>query len=145
MEFNFIGIKSGGAATILDSERKPRFICFKELPVANRYVTYICRHKAKFGKWPCVDLSNPFLKLELPQDHHEQNYEDYMDLLEIKKKTWEDLDNMSLMMGISYFYCHEFNYNQDNLLSISIRGQDMDAQVDDFLYREQLDINLKNM
>jgi hypothetical protein len=65
--------------------------------------------------------------------------------LEIKKKTWEDLDNMSLMMGISYFYCHEFNYNQDNLLSISIRGQDMDAQVDDFLYREQLDINLKNM
>lgn len=145
MEFNFIGIKSGGAATILDSERKPRFICFKEIPVANRYVTYICRHKAKFGKWPCVDLSNPFLKLELPQDHHEQNYEDYMDLLEIKKKTWEDLDNMSLMMGISYFYCHEFNYNQDNLLSISIRGQDMDAQVDDFLYREQLDINLKNM
>ena len=145
MEFNFIGIKSGGAATILDSERKPRFICFKELPVANRYVTYICRHKAKFGKWPCVDLSNPFLKLELPQDHHEQNYEDYMDLLEIKKKTWEDLDNMSLMMGISYFYCHEFNYNQDNLLSISIRGQDMDAQVYDFLYREQLDINLKNM
>ena len=145
MEFNFIGIKSGGAATILDSERKPRFICFKELPVANRYVTYICRHKAKFGKWPCVDLSNPFLKLELPQDHHEQNYEDYMDLLEIKKKTWEDLDNMSLMMGISYFYCHDFNYNQDNLLSISIRGQDMDAQVDDFLYREQLDINLKNM
>jgi hypothetical protein len=145
MEFNFIGIKSGGAATILDSERKPRFICFKEIPVANRYVTYICRHKAKFGTWPCVDLSNPFLKLELPQDHHEQNYEDYMDLLEIKKKTWEDLDNMSLMMGISYFYCHEFNYNQDNLLSISIRGQDMDAQVDDFLYREQLDINLKNM
>ncbi len=145
MEFNFIGIKSGGAATILDSERKPRFICFKEIPVANRYVTYICKHKAKFGKWPCVDLSNPFLKLELPQDHHEQNYEDYMDLLEIKKKTWEDLDNMSLMMGISYFYCHEFNYNQDNLLSISIRGQDMDAQVDDFLYREQLDINLKNM
>lgn len=145
MEFNFIGIKSGGAATILDSERKPRFICFKEIPVANRYVTYICKHKAKFGKWPCVDLSNPFLKLELPQDHHEQNYEDYMDLLEIKKKTWEDLDNMSLMMGISYFYCHDFNYNQDNLLSISIRGQDMDAQVDDFLYREQLDINLKNM
>ena len=145
MEFNFIGIKSGGAATILDSERKPRFICFKELPVANRYVTYICRHKAKFGKWPCVDLSNPFLKLELPQDHHEQNYEDYMDLLEIKKKTWEDLDNLSLMMGISYFYCHEFNYNQDNLLSISIRGQDMDAKVDGFLYREQLDINLKNM
>ena len=145
MEFNFIGMKSGGAATILDSERKPRFICFKEIPVANRYVTYICKHKAKFGKWPCVDLSNPFLKLELPQDHHEQNYEDYMDLLEIKKKTWEELDNMSLMMGISYFYCHDFNYNQDNLLSISIRGQDMDAQVDDFLYREQLDINLKNM
>ena len=145
MEFNFIGIKSGGAATILDTERKPRFICFKEIPIANKYVTYICSHKAKFGVWPCVDLSESFKKLEVVSDHQEQQYEDYTNLLEIKKKTWEDLDNMSLMMGISYFYCHDFSYDQDNLLSISIRGQDMDAQVDDFLYREQLDINLKNM
>ena len=41
MEFNFIGIKSGGAATILDTERKPRFICFKEIPVANDIRIYV--------------------------------------------------------------------------------------------------------
>jgi hypothetical protein len=50
---------------------------------------------------------------------------------------------MSIMTGVNYFYCHEFDY--EDLLSMRMRGQDIDGYVDDFLYRENLDYSLKNL
>jgi hypothetical protein len=66
-----------------------------------------------------------------------------MDLLEIKEKALTDIDKLSIMTGISYFYCHRFGY--EDLMSISLSGQDMDGEADDFMYREHLDYSLKNM
>jgi hypothetical protein len=142
MEFYFVTLKSGGAVTIVDKFSKPRFMCFKETSTAQRYVSYLCEHKAKIGTWPSVNLSTPISQIRVADNHEEQLPDSYRDLLEIKYKTMDDLDNMSIMTGISYFYCHRFEY--DNLTSLSISGQEIDGQVDDFLYREQLDYRLKN-
>jgi len=142
MEFHFVGIKSGGAATVMDIHSKPRFICFKEPKTAQVYIKYICEHKAKFGSWPGVDLSSPVTRVNVLPNHKERDPIFYEDLLEIKLKTVEDLDNMSIATGISYFYCHKFAY--DNLFSLSISGQEVDGHVDNFLYRERLDYSLKN-
>lgn len=143
MEFHFVGNKSGGAATIIDVNTKPRFICFKEKPVARTYMKYLCEHKAKFGTWPSVDLSTPSIKIRIPEKHVEQDPRVYESLLEIKYKTMEDIDAMSIMTGISYFYCHAFEY--DSLVSLAISGQEVDGHVDEFLYRERLDYSLKNI
>ena len=142
MEFHFVTIKSGGSATLVDGHSKPRFVCFKDPSTTRVYIRYLCEHKAKFGTWPAIDLSSQITKVRILEDHKEQIPELYEDLLEIKYKTIDDLDNMSIMTGISYFYCHRFQY--EDLFSLSISGQEVDGDVDDFLYREHLNYSLKN-
>ena len=142
MEFHFVGIKTGGAATIIDVNSKPRFICFKEPKTARVYIKYICEHKSKFGTWPGIDLSSPITKVRFSQNDKKEDSKFYEDLLEIKNKTIEDLDNMSVITGISYFYCHKFAY--DNIFSLSISGQEVDGHIDKIMYREHLDYSLKN-
>jgi hypothetical protein len=66
-----------------------------------------------------------------------------MSLIDIVHRDEDDLDNMSVMTGVNYFYCHLFEY--EDLLSMHMRGQDIDGYVDDFLYRENMDDSLKNM
>ena len=139
MEFHFVGIRSGGAATIIDGRDRPRFICFQDRQYAKKYARYMSEHKAKFGTWPAVNLGTPFVKVKLADGHIPTDPEDYMNLLEVVHKDRDDLDNMSIMTGVNYFYCHKFEY--EDLMSMYIRGQDIDGYVDDFLYRE----NLKNM
>lgn len=143
MDFHFISIHSGASATIIDAEDRPRFICFKDRRHANKYATYICEHKAKFGTWPTVNLSTPFIKVRVPKNHVPGDASSYMALLDVVHKDRDDLDNMSIMTGINYFYCHEFEY--EDLLSMRMRGQDIDGSVDDFLYRENMDYNIKNI
>jgi len=53
------------------------------------------------------------------------------------------LDHMSITTGVNYFYCHTFNY--EDLLSLNIRGQEMDGFVNDFMYMENLEYNIKNI
>lgn len=143
MEFHFISLKSGGAATIIDGRDRPRFICFKDRQNATKYATYICEHKAKFGTWPTVNLATPFVKVKLLDGHTETDASSYMSLIDIVHKDRDDLDTMSIMTGVNYFYCHMFDYN--DILSMHMRGQDIDGCVDDFLYRENMDHSLKNM
>ena len=143
MEFHFISLKSGGSATIMDGRDKPRYICFKDRYTATKYASYICEHKAKFGTWPYVNLSTPFVRVRALDGHKETDALRYMDLIDIVHRSEEDLDNMTIMTGVNYFYCHEFDY--EDLLSLRLRGQDIDGYADDFLYRENMDHGLKNM
>ena len=93
--------------------------------------------------WPTVNLSTPFAELRLRDNKETMTSEDYMDILEIKEKTLSDIEKLSIMTGISYFYCHRFGY--EDLMSVFLSGQDMDGEADDFMYREHLDYSLKNM
>lgn len=143
MEFHFVSLRSGGAATIIDGRDKPRFICFSDRQHATKYATYICEHKAKFGTWPMVNLSTPFIKVHLLEGHREIDALSYMSLIDIVHKDQDDLDDMSVMTGVNYFYCHLFEY--EDLLSMHMRGQEIDGYVNDSLYRENMDDSLKNM
>ena len=143
MDFHFITLKSGGTATILDGLEKPRFICFKELYHADKYAAYICEHKAKFGTWPTVNLSCPFIKARVIEGHRDMDALCYKSLIDIVHRDEDDITNISLLTGVNYFYCHMFEY--EDLLSMNMRGQDIDGHVDEFMYRENMDFNLKNM
>ena len=143
MDFHFVTLKSMGAATILDINKVSRFICFKERSTAYKYATYLAKHKARFGRWPCVDLSSPFVKVNQDENHELEDSKDYMSLLALSYKNREDLDALTIMTGIQYFYCHEFEY--EDLLSIRMTGQDIDGVADEFMYRENMDISLKNI
>ncbi len=78
MDFHFVTLKSMGAATILDINKVSRFICFKERSTAYKYATYLAKHKARFGRWPCVDLSSPCVKVNQDENHELEDSKDYM-------------------------------------------------------------------
>jgi len=143
MDFHFIGINSGSYATIIDSNEKPRFICFKNVKCAKKYATYISEHKAKFGTWPEVNLSTPSIKVRKSYNHIPTESSIFMDLLEISYKNFDDLDSMSIATGVNYFYCHEFV--NENPLSLRIRGQEIDGFVNNLMFIDNLEYNLKNM
>lgn len=143
MEFHFISISSGASATIIDGRNNPRFICFKDRVCAKKYAGYISEHKAKFGTWPEVNLSTPFVKVRPVYNHIPTDPLDFMNLLEITHRNQDDLDVMSITTGVNYFYCHDFAY--EDLLSLRIRGQDVDGFINDSMFIENLEYNLKNM
>lgn len=142
MEFHFITIKSGGSSTILDANQRSRFICFRDRKEAKKYAGYIAEHKARFGTWPEVNLSKPSVKIKTLYGYTPTETEPFLQLLEITHRTKEDLDNMSVLTGIDYFYCHRFDH--EDLLSLRLSGQEIDGVVDEDLYRENLDFNIKN-
>ncbi len=139
MDFHFICLGSGVNATIVDVRDKPRFICFKDRKRAVRYATYLCEYKAKFGKWPVVNMSLPFIKVTT--DGFVDNKT--IDVIDIVYMNRRDLDKMSLMTGVNYFYCHDFEY--EDLISFNISGQEIDGYADDILYREYLENSLKEV
>ncbi len=142
-DFYFVSLRHVGSATILDGKAKSRFICFKDNKIAHNYASYISEHRAEFGKWPCVNLSMPMIPVEKVNHYFERDSETYKGLLEVTYKNRQDLDDLSIMSGIEYFYCHTFEY--DDVMSFKMSGQEVDAVVDEMLYREMLDYSLKNM
>lgn len=142
-DFYFVTMGQIGASTILDCNSTPRFICFKHFKTARVYAKYLAEHRGEFGKWPCVDLSRPMVKIEPKKDYIPRDAANFDKLLSLSYKTHDDLDDMTLAMGIQYFYCHEFTF--DTLLSIKLSGQDIDGDVDNALYRDKLDYSIKNV
>jgi hypothetical protein len=142
-EFYFVTLKTVGSATILDMNEKSRFICFKDNKIAYDYASYISKHRAEYGKWPVVNLSVPMMRVEKSAERFKQDSDVYKSLLEITFKSRDDLDRLSIATGIEYFYCHRFEY--EDVTSFRMSGQDVDAEVDEMVYRERLDYSLKNM
>ena len=141
-DFYFVTLEHIGAATIIDPKSKSRFICFKDNRTARSYAKYIAKHRAEYGKWPHIDLSTrtmTLIQLETEKIEDVQNYEE---LLNISYKTREDLDEMTIRTGIEYLYCHDFSYDDDT--SFKMSGQEIDGEVDEVIYREKLDYNIKN-
>lgn len=142
-DFYFVTLRAVGSATILDTAEKSRFICFKDNKIAYEYASYISKHRAEFGKWPIVNLATPMIRVEKSEDRFVEDSDMYKSLLDITYKSRDDLDQLSIATGIEYFYCHTFEY--DDIMSFRMSGQDVDAEIDEMIYRERLDYSLKNM
>lgn len=144
MQFHFIRIQRGGYATVSDPNSTPRVLCFKTPVHANKYINYLSRYRSKFGKWPIINLGKPVTTVRIDQKFKHRDPEEVMKFILMETKALSDLDQMSMTSGISYFYCHDFEYDEANLMSLSIRGQDIDGAIDETMYKEWLEYNIKN-
>lgn len=143
MEYYFIRIARGGYTTIKDPKSKPRLICFKDLNGANECVKYMSCYRSRFGLWPDIDLSKPFMKIKSETDFKKRTPYDVEKFMYVDKKTEIELDEMAKQFGISYFYCHDFKYDKLKFSNLQLRGQEYDGYVDDEMYRHYLDYSLK--
>jgi len=144
MKFHFIGILKGGYTTIIDPDGTPRIICFSKKNTAKECIDYMTKYRSSYGVWPDMNLENPVSRINPDKNRKKRTYENIRKYIFLEQKVKSQLDEMSTGTGVSYFYCHYFEYN-DDLLRISITGQKIDGEVDDKYYKSRLDTRLKNV
>jgi hypothetical protein len=142
MEFHFITVGRSSLATITDPTRKPRALCFRDRVDAVKYIDYLSTYRSKFGRWPSVDLSEPVTKIETLHSAKKRTPEYVRKFIKVNTLQQHELNGMSMSSGLSYFYCHSFDY-ADELTSLKLRGQEIDGAVDEEMYKNWLECNLK--
>ena len=142
MEFHFITVGRSNLATITDPTHKPRALCFSKKIQAVKYIDYLSIYRSKFGHWPSVDLSESHTRIE-PTVGAKKRTPDYVrKFIKVSTLQQHELNGMSMSSGLSYFYCHNFEY-ADELTDLRLRGQEIDANIDDDMYKMWLECNLK--
>ena len=144
MEFHFVKVGRDSLATITDPARKPRALCFKDRVNASKYVDYLSTYRSKFGEWPVVDLSEPLTKINVKSKFKPRTVEYVRKFVTISTCQQHELNGMSMTSGLSYFFCHNFECN-DDLMNINLRGQEIDAIIDEEMYKNWLECSLKNV
>ena len=142
MKFHFIGILKGGYTTIIDPDGTPRIICFSKKNTAKECIDYMTKYRSSYGVWPDMNLENPVSRINPDKNAKKRTPENIRKYIFTEQKVKSQLDEMSTGTGVSYFYCHYFEYN-DDLLRISISGQKIDGKIDDKYYKSRLDTRLK--
>ena len=141
-EYNFIRLKpTERYASIIDSNSKPRLICFKNKVLAKSVVRSMYNFRTKFGHWPRLDLSTP--KQELRIDNNLKKFEKRLEVVTLDD---DELEMICSCFNLSMLYCHSFEMEQgenENYLNILLSAQEIDSNVDDHKFRSRLN-NLIN-
>jgi len=145
MEFHFVKLKINGTyLSLVDPSSKPRYVCFSDRGKAEECVKYVSTFRSKYGIWPCFDMSKSKRKLKSNVNVKVRTPEQVMHYLEVDTYDFETIDRIASRSNTS-FYCilHFETDDYGNTESISMSGQEMDAIVDEALYRDLLEFNLK--
>lgn len=145
MEFHFVRIQRGGYSMITDPRQTPRIICFKTPECANKYVGYLTMYRSKFGLWPSINLGQPVTKVRVNPEFKKRTPDEVMKYVFTEVRDREDLDKMSRTTGLSFFYCHDFVYDENMFMTVNLRGQEIDGVADHSLYIDRLESNIKNV
>ena len=143
MEYRFIKFFRGGYATITDPNLKPRIICFDSEVQTQKCISYLSNYRSKFGRWPHVDLSKKFHKIELNETFKKRTPDEVALYINPVVKTENELSELSLSTGVSYFHCIEFDFDDDNLSTLLMKGREFDGMVDNVYYINRLEHRLK--
>ena len=102
------------------------------------------KYRSNYGVWPDMNLENPVSRINPDKTAKKRTYQNIREYIFTEQLVKSQLDEMSTRSGVSYFYCHHFDYN-DDLLRISLTGQKIDGEIDDNYYKSCLDTRLKNV
>ena len=147
MEFHFVKLNVNGTyLSLVDPTQKSRFICFSDKEKASECVDYVSTFRSKHGVWPCFDMSRGKRKLESNTTVKLRTPEQVKRYLEIETYDMNTIDRIAARTNSSFYCVLRFDTEEMNgLESISMAGQEMDAEVDDKLYRDILECSLKNV
>ena len=145
MEFHFVKLNVNGTyLSLVDPASKPRFICFSEKEKAYDCINYVASFRSRYGVWPCFDMSrgqrtlqsNTTVKLRTPEQ-----VKRYLDL---ETYDFNTIDRIATRTNASFYCVLRFETEMiQNIESVSMAGQEMDAVVDEDAYRDLLEFSLK--
>lgn len=143
MEYQFIKFYRGGYVTIIDPNLKPRILCFGNDIQTQKCISYLSNYRSKFGRWPHIDLSKKLHKIEISEKIKKRTPDEVALYINPVMKSENDLSELSLLTGVSYFHCIDFNYDCDNFSKLLMKGREFDGVVDEVNYINRLEHRLK--
>jgi len=144
MEFHFVKLNVNGTyLSLVDPSYKPRYMCFQDMLLADKCLDYVSMFRSKHGVWPSFNMSRKRRKLE-SVSIKKRTPEQLKRYLEIETYDFRTMDMIATRSNISFYNVLRFDTREfGNIESVDMSGQEMDAMVDDFLYRDLLEYNLK--
>jgi hypothetical protein len=144
MGFHFVKLNVNGTyLSLVDPSYKPRYICFQDMLLAEKCLDYVSMFRSKHGVWPSFNMSRKRRKLE-SVSIKKRTPEQVKRYLEIETYDFNTIDIIATRSNVSFYNVLRFDTTEfGNIESVDMSGQEMDATVDDFLYRDLLEYNLK--
>lgn len=144
MEYHLIKLNVNGTYLgLVDPSYKSRIMCFRDKPTADKCVQYVSSFRSRHGIWPSFDMYEKRKKIE-SSSVKLRTPEEVMRYLEIECYDSHAMDQMSRRTNSSFYCVNRFdsviNYNIE---TIDMSGNEIDAVVDDFAYRDLLEYKLK--
>jgi len=146
MEYHLIQMKPTKTyLSLVDPNKKSRFVCFKDRRTANVFVDYVTHFRSKHGHWPNMDMSNRFATVRSKHGIKKRTPEELKNYLELQAFDFDNIDEMAKRANISFICVTNFAFipdgNEQQLVSFS--GQEWDGEADEVAYRDLLEFNLK--
>ena len=144
MGFHFVKLNVNGTyLSLVDPSYKPRYICFQDMLLTEKCLDYVSMFRSKHGVWPSFNMSRKRRKLE-SVSIKKRTPEQVKRYLEIETYDFKTIDMIATRSNVSFYNVLRFDTTEfGNIESVDMSGQEMDATVDDFLYRDLLEYNLK--
>lgn len=126
--------------TIIDSESKPRYICFSTVKEAAKFRTYYSQYRSKYGNFPSLDLSVQTRYIKSVSQKKYRNPLQIENLFNIEVLDQDDIDKLSQRQYLGLFHCIEFNLSQIGTQNdIIMRAQNIDCyKPDEYKYVQNL-------
>ena len=131
--------------SIVDPQKKARFICFGDTKTADTFVNYVTHFRSKHGHWPNMDMSNRIATVMSKAGLKKRTPAELKKYLSLESFDYEDIEEMAKRTNISFICVTNFAYLPDGHETqlVSFSGQEWDGEADERLYRELLEYNLK--
>jgi hypothetical protein len=131
--------------SIVDPNKKSRFVCFPEKKTANTFVDYVTCFRSKHGHWPLIDMSNKVTTIRSKVGFKKRTPEELKKFLELHTFEYDNIEEMSKRTNVSFICVSSFAYIPDGVEQqvISFSGQEWNGSADDIAYRDLLEFNLK--
>jgi hypothetical protein len=131
--------------SIVDPQKKARFICFGDTKTADTFVNYVTHFRSKYGHWPNMDMSNRVATVMSKTGFKKRTPEELKKYLSLESFDYENIEEMAKRTNISFICVTNFAYLPDGHETqlVSFSGQEWDGEADERLYRELLEYNLK--
>ena len=144
MDYHFVRMRISDAyLSLVDPRCKTRFMCFKEKYLAEKCINYVSTFKGKYGIWPVFDMSSNCKKEIVSSNIKIRNPDDVKQFLDIVTYDYETIEKISSRTNASYYCVLAFNTTEKvTRESVNMSGQEMDAILDEKLYRDVLEYNL---
>jgi len=131
--------------SLVDPQKKSRFVCFQNEKTANVFVDYITQFRSIHGFWPNMDMSNRYVRLVSKVGVKKRTPSELKKYLSLEPFDYQNVEDMAMRTNVSFICVTNFSYIPDTTeqIIVTFSGQEWDGEADESAYRDLLDFSLK--